>query len=199
MKNLWIVSAAVLLCGLSFFVGSVVAQDMGGEDKPAAGMGMGMPEWMKKTKEHEWIGKGVGEWTVASKMWMAPGAPPVAGTGELSTESMFDGKFTVSMFKSSWMGNPYEGHLLTGYDTVAKEFFSIWIDSYGPIASISRGTMVDGVLKMTGTGPDQMTGKPMKTASTMTWQGDDQYTFTMYKIVGEQQIKGFEMVYTRKK
>jgi len=38
------------------------------------------------------------------------------------------------------MGQPFEGHALTGYDTAAKQYVSWWIDSASALVSHTAGS-----------------------------------------------------------
>lgn len=153
----WIALVVVIAVPVVWF-GNALATGKG--DPPAE---MDLPVWMKMTEEHRHLAESVGEYDAHLKVWMAPGTEPMEFTGKATRKAIHGGFFVEETFSSSWMGQPYQGRLIEGFDTVRREFFSIWIDSSGPMASHSRGTVEDGILKMAGTGPDRMTGKPKRT------------------------------------
>ena len=195
MKNRWIACGAVL-CASSFFVGHAVAQD--GGDKP--GGGFPMPAWMQKTKEHESFKRLEGSWKVVSKFWMMPGADPTVSEGEGVVELLYDGKVVHQTYKGSMMGTPFTGQLFMGFDTIDKEFVSVWMDSMSPIISISRGKERDGVINFEGKEANPMTGKKEKSLMSVKWINDDQYKVTFHKVTEEgKKVLGGEMTYTRKK
>lgn len=195
MRNpkLWCV-AALLGC-ICFLVGNVVAQEDGGQ-KPAAGMGM-MPEHLKLTAEHESLKKMVGQWD-SSWEWKLP--MPMKGTGTATTKLILGGRYIRQDYESEMMGQPWQGILHLGYDTIEKEFVSVWMDSGSPILSVSRGKrQADGSIRLIGMDPDYMTGKKMQVAVVTRWINDNQYTVAFYTVdkAGKETQAGL-MTYTRK-
>ena len=194
MKKRWIVCGGVL-CAASFFVGQVVAQE--GGDKPA---GFPKPAWMQKTKEHESFKQLEGSWKAVSKFWMMPGADPMVSDGEAVTKLLYDGKVVHQHYRGSMMGKPFTGQLFIGFDTIDKEFVSIWMDSMSPIISISRGKEQDGVIHFEGREPNHMTGKKQKALMLVKWINDDQYSVTFHNVTDDgKKVMGGEITYTRKK
>ncbi|MHC4972830.1 MAG: DUF1579 family protein [Planctomycetota bacterium] len=195
MKNpkLWCI-AALLGC-VCFLVGNVTAQEEGGK-KPAAGMGA-MPEHMKLTQEHADLKKMVGQWD-SSWEWTLP--MPMKGTGTATTKLILGGRFIRQDYESEMMGQPWQGVLHLGYDTIEKEFVSVWMDSGSPIMSVSRGKrQADGSIKLIGMDPDHMTGKKHKVAVVTRWVNDNQYTVAFYTVSAEgKETQVGLMTYTRK-
>jgi hypothetical protein len=192
-KRLWCVAA--LLGGVCFLVGNVVAQDEGAK-KPAPGMG-GMPEYMKLTQEHADLKKMVGQWD-STWEWRLP--MPMKGTGTATTKLILGGRYLRQDYESQMMGQPWQGVLHLGYDTIEKEFVSVWMDSMSPIMSISRGKrQADDSVKLVGNEPEHMTGKKQKVAVVIRWINDNQYTTAFYTIGadGEETRVGL-LTYTRK-
>ena len=194
MKKLWIVCGGVL-CAASFFVGQVVAQE--GGDKPA---GFPMPAWMQKTKEHESFKQLEGSWKTVAKFWMMPGADPMVDEGEAVTKLLYDGKIVHQNYKGSMMGKPFTGQLFMGFDTIDKEFVSVWMDSMSPMISVSRGKEQDGVIRFEGQEANPMTGKKQKSLMLVKWINDDQYQVTFHNVTDDgKKVMGGEITYTRKK
>lgn len=194
--NLRTVSVCLAVAALAFSLGLAFAQEGEG---PGAGAGMGMPAWMNPTKQHEELKASTGDFTVKAEMWMAPEQPPMAFEGTAKRESILNGRYVRETFKCNMMGMPMEGLLIEGYDTLAKEYVSIWMDNMSPIPSLSRGTKKDGVLTMTGEAPDPMTGKMKKNRYTVEEDGDVS-TMKMYDIADDgTESMSMKLVYTRKK
>src|SRR5262249_52979692 len=64
---------------------------------------------------HEMLKKFAGSWKTETKMWMGPGEPQVSeGTAEASM--ILGGRFLKQEAKGNFMGQPFEGFGLTGYD-----------------------------------------------------------------------------------
>lgn len=187
-KTLW--GAIALLCPVAFLVGRVTAEEGGWE----------APAWTKKTDEHEAMKKRVGEWNVKTKWWMDPSAPPKEGTATTRAELILGGYYLQETFKADFMGQPFEGRHLLGYDTIAKEYVSVWSDNMNPVPSISRGNEKDGVVTMHGMNPDWGSDKKIKQWTKLSWDNDDQFTFRFYRAGPDgEDFKTGEFVYTRKK
>ncbi len=124
--------------------------------------------------EHEHIQKAVGKWDVDSTIYMMPDAPGMPSTAEVEVKSILGGRYILETYKSEFMGMPTEGLLLMGYDNLAEEYVSIWMDTYSTWPSISRGKRnKDGKLVQAGIMRDITTpdGRPYKHVS---WEeGDD--------------------------
>ena len=160
MKKLSAAIAALIV--VSVFVGQSAARAEEGE--AGAGAGMGMPAWMVKTPEHAAMAKSVGEFDVVTEMTMMPGAPAQIGKATATREVIMNGNYVQEIFKGTFGGMPFEGRLLSGYDTVRKKFVSVWYDNSSPVPSISYGTMKDGKLVFVSQGPNmqgQLEGRKM--------------------------------------
>lgn len=165
-------------------VGTVVAQDgSGGGDEAPKGKPVmpPMPEWVKKTAEHRELAKYAGDWNAKTEWKMAPNAPAENGTGVAQIKMIFDGMFMEQMFESSMMGQPFQGRLLMGYDTIEKEFKSVWIDSMAPIWGAASGTKEGNKIVMTGMSPSHTPSGKKQKNMTKTWMVDaDNWVFEMW-------------------
>ena len=150
--------------------------------------------------EHKYIATNVGEWEVASKMWMDPKGAPMEYKGESKAKMVLGGRYLMEEFKSNIMGSPYEGLMLQGYDNLQKRYFSIWMDNMSTWPSISYGQVDEkGKFVSDGTMYDISTpaGRPMHFE--VTPKGDNSNLFEMFDDkppFGKH--KSFEMLYTRK-
>lgn len=191
MSSKRIVMIVVAIAASAFFLGQVAAQD----DKPAGDRKM--PAWMQTTQQHKDMAESVGTWDVKGEMYSVPGQPPMQFSGTAVRQMVLGGKYLTEMFKGAEF--PFEGHLLQGYDTVRKEFVSIWADSSSPVLSVSRGKQGDdGKIVMVGEEPDMESGKLVKVKSVIEPQNDG-ITMTAYKITDKGETLHMKLVYTRKK
>ena len=190
--NKWIVTGVCALIAASFVV--VNAQD-GGD---AGGGMMQMPAWMQKTQHHKDMAKNAGEFTVETKMWMGAGEP-MPGTATATIKPIKNGYYMHETFKMNFMGQPFEGTSITGYDTVRKKHVSLWVDSMSPVPYISYGEEKDGKITYMGKGPNmmgQMEGKKM-VVSNITADG---WTVDFFDIKADgKEHQSMHMKYTRKK
>jgi hypothetical protein len=102
-------------------------------------------------EKHTRLTKEAGVWHGKTKMWMTPGAEPTESECTSTVTPLMDGRFTQVKWEGDMPGmGPYNGLGIFGYDNVAKEYVSMWLDNHGT-----------GI--MTGTGEASDDGK------TITW------------------------------
>jgi Protein of unknown function (DUF1579) len=92
------------------------------------------------TAEHAFLKEFVGNWKTTTKWWMAPDSKPEVTKGRAVNTMELGGKFLRQSFKGSMMGHPFSGIGYTGYDTVNKEFTSVWMDSMSTAMMTSTGS-----------------------------------------------------------
>jgi len=80
---------------------------------------------------HKMLAKSDGEWNGANTTWMENGAKPMTSTSEATNKMIFEGRYQISEHKGNFMGMPFEGMSITGYDNAKKKFVSTWIDNMG--------------------------------------------------------------------
>ena len=172
---------AVALAGCAcLFVGHVVAQDEGGKEAaPAAG---GMPAHLKLAEEHQTLRRMAGRWD-SEWTWTAPGMPPLQGKGTATSQLLFEGRFLRQDYESTMMGQPWHGILHMGYDTIDKEFVSVWMDNMSPLMAISRGKrQADGSIRLVGIEPDPASGRKQKVVVVIRWADDDRYSVAFHTV-----------------
>jgi hypothetical protein len=152
---------------------------------------------------HEKLGRGIGEWDVVTRMWMAgPGQPPMESVGTSKSEWILGGRFVKSTFQGSMMGMPFEGLGITGYDNYKKKYVSIWFDSNSTAVHTSEGLLdqTGDVISYFGTMDEWMTDehdKPVKYVDRFI--DDDHAVFEIHDLgIVPGDTKVIEMVYTRK-
>ena len=147
---------------------------------------------------HQHLAEAAGKWTSTMTMFM-PGAEPMNMTGTYEAEMVLGGRYLVGHYHSSFMGQPFEGMSVDGYDNAKQEFFSMWFDSMGTGYFITKGqASADGkTYEYKGTmdmGPMQM---PARTVTT--YPDKDTMHFVMYQTMGGQESKSMEVTYKRVK
>ena len=68
------------------------------------------------------------------------GADPMPMQATARTEVLLGGRYIVEEFKSDFMGMPFEGRLIQGYDNLTQQYWSLWTDSMSTGYWISHGT-----------------------------------------------------------
>jgi hypothetical protein len=164
-----------------------------------------MKNWMAAATPgapHKVLDVYAGEWTVSTKMWMQPGAPPMETEGTASAKWILGGRFVEMTMKSEVMGQPFEGRALTGYSNMRKAYQSFWIDNMGTSMTMNSGTYDAATKTFTFEG---------KMDDPMTGAKDKLFKFSD-KIISNDEIRSeghdpslgkdskmMEMVYKRKK
>jgi Protein of unknown function (DUF1579) len=153
-------------------------------------------------KQHEWLASKAGSWTFAGTFWMDPSKEPSKSTGTVERSVMLGGRVLAEKVKSSgFMGQPFEGYGLTGYDNVTGEFWGTWNDNMGTGLMTSTGTCDDkGVCTQNGEYVDPLTGKKRTSRMTSRDEGPDKEVHEAFeKGPDGKEFKTMEIVYTRKK
>lgn len=152
-------------------------------------------------EEHKQLLKMVGKWNLTIKSWMDPKAPPMESTGTAEGKALLGDRFVQTTVTSSFMGKPFNGVGINGYDKARKKFVGTWMDSMGTGISQSEGTADAAGKVMTSqmTSSDPLTGKQTKMRIVGRWEGDDKLVEEFHEKKGGKEMKMMEITYTRAK
>jgi hypothetical protein len=153
-------------------------------------------------KQHEWLASKAGSWTFTGTFWMDPAKAPTTTSGSVERGMMLGGRVLEEKVTSpGFMGQPFEGYGLTGYDNVTLEYWGMWSDSMGTGMMSVTGKCDDkGVCSQTGEYVDPLTGKKRTTRMTSRDEGPDKEMHESFeKGPDGKEFKTMELVYTRKK
>lgn len=161
-----------------------------------------MEQWAQANQlgpEHQKLAKMSGTWAVEASFIMDPSAPAMESSGTMKTKTVLNGRYVQGHFSlPDFMGMPFEGIAITGYDTVDKQYVSTWIDSVSTGIFMTTGTMSDDgkVLTMKGTGvePD---GSKTEMKMVTTFHGDDKLVDEFYKQQEGEWTRTGTITYTR--
>lgn len=149
---------------------------------------------------HKMLAKSVGTWNGAITMWMQPGASPITANGQTTNEMILGGRYLQSRNTSTFMGSPFEGIGIIGYDNAKKVFLNTWIDNMGTGIMTLTGTW-DAPAKsinFTGSMCDPMSGGDVKVREVLKMIDDNTQVMEMYSITNGKEFKNMEIRYTRK-
>ena len=181
----------VLALSLLAFAAPAFAQEGQMDAKAMEAM---MMQLMTPGAPHKDLARMEGKWTATITMFME-GAQTSEGTYE--GEMVLGGRYLMGRYKNTYMGQPYEGLSLDGYDNGKQQYFSMWLDSLGTGYYLAHGTAsADGkVVNHQGT----MTMGPMEipSRSETVYVDKDTVKFTMWQSMGGQESKAMEAVYKR--
>src|SRR2546428_3031197 len=116
---------------------------------------------------HQALDPLVGKWETASRFWMGgPDSPAMDTKGSAEIKQIMDGRFLVQEASGDFMGMPFKGMGITGYDNFKKKYVSFWIDNMGTAMFTSLGTMDPSgkVINFYGQLDEPMTGEQDKMA-----------------------------------
>ncbi len=194
MKRLIHVVCAFALAGLAS------APAFAQEKKSAAPAPLAMPPLPKPGPDQEVLKMQAGTWDATIESFMAPGAPASVSKGVETNTLGMGGLWLVTDVTSEFMGIPFQGHGVTGWDPAKKKYVGTWVDSMSTGLSLSEAAYDPATKTVTGTmeGPD-MEGRIVKTKSVMEFKGDTR-VFSMYQPGpdGKDAI-GMRITYTKRK
>jgi len=149
---------------------------------------------------HKMMAKSVGTWTCAITMWMQPNTQPMNSTGEMKNEMILGGRYLKGTNTGNFMGQPFEGISITGYDNAKKIFVNNWIDNMGTGMMNLTGTWDNATKSITfqGSMVDPASGKDIPIREVLTFNDDNHQTMEMYANMGGQEFKTMEIKFTRK-
>lgn len=153
-------------------------------------------------EEHARLDALVGEWTTTGKFWMGPGKEPEVSKGTGSSKWIMGKRFIKEDFTGKWMGQPFTGMGILGYDKVKKEYTSTWIDTMGTGVMSSSGHYDSGKnhLVMDTVFACPMSDGEKKGKAVTRIISKDEHVFEMYDIAPDgTELKMMEIVYKRKK
>jgi hypothetical protein len=105
----------------------------------------------------------------------------VTNTAKAKVRLGYGGRWLVSEFDGTFMGAPFIGQEVLGYDPVAKKYILNWIDSAATSFSTGEGTFYHQTetMSLNVTGRDDSTGKMTTWRQIDTWKGPDNHEWTI--------------------
>jgi len=140
----------------------------------------------KPGPEHAVLARFVGDWDALTT---GMGEPT---KGKQTSKLACDGMFLVTTYNGEFMGVPFEGRGVMGFDLEGKKYQHVWVDSMTPKMAVEDGTWDEKSKTLTfdSKGPD---GSPVK----MVFDFPDADHITL-RFVGEDEgSEVFKISYTR--
>ncbi len=193
------ICTAVIVAG-TLIASFALAEDASQKTDP------GMEEMIKKAEAagtpgaaHKALEPLVGNWTAEVKSWMTPGAPPTVSQATAKSTWVMNGRFVQQEFTGDFMGKPFRGVGLTGYDNTKKKYSNVWIDDMHTSMFTSEGEGENNVITLEGKYDCPITDRkdlPMKQVLLIVSQ--DKHVFEMHDPTKGSDSKTMEITYTRK-
>ncbi len=181
----------------------VLAEDKSASQKPDPQM----EEMMKKAEAagtpgaaHKALEPLVGNWAAEVKCWMAPDAPPAVTKATAKATWVMNGRFVQEEFNGEFMGKPFHGMSLTGYDNIKQKYNTVWIDDMHTSLVTAEGEAETGgkVITLEGKYDCPMTGqKNMTMKQVIRIISPDRHVFEMHDPSKGDHSKTMEITYTR--
>jgi hypothetical protein len=190
----------MLLARLLVIAITSVSTLLPGADDQTSGPDPAVMELMRPGPEHQHLGKHAGTWEVKYRHWMKPDSQPMEAKGTSTIKPIFDGRFMEEEFTSEWMGKPFTGKALYGYDRVGKHYVSTWYDSMGTGIVYMTGVTNDSGRTITFTGnmscPED--GKTTRVRQVHNHISDNEMLIDMYETKDGKERKTMELKYQRR-
>lgn len=138
-----------------------------------------------------------GSWKATVKMWMDPAGDPMVSEATMESEMVMDGRFLHDDVKSEFMGQPFHGSGLLGYDNTSGQYQAIWVDNHSTNLYTYTGTMEGNTLTMTGKYKDPVSGEWVTQRSVRKLVSSDEMVDTGYEVRDDADRKTMEIVYKR--
>ncbi len=138
--------------------------------------------YMTPTEVHKMIAKSDGDWSGEVTHWMTPDAPPLISKCNETNKMIMGGRYQLSEFKGEFMGMPFDGMNIMGYDNAKKVFNTTWIDNMGTGVMNLQGKWDEKTrtINFKGTMVDPMTGKDCEAKETFTFIDDNTQLMQMF-------------------
>ena len=195
---------ALALAALSLAPIIAIAQE-GQAPAMDSAMAAMMAEWEQYSTpgpEHQTMAKGVGTWNCTTTMWMDTTAPPTVSQSTCVVTPLLGGRFFRSDYKGDFMGMPFEGIAISGYDNYKKKYIGSWIDNMGTMMMTFEGTCnADGSeCTFTTSFDDPMTKTRKRVREVCRYTSVDSWTMDWYETSpGQPERMTMQIVHTRVK
>ncbi len=151
--------------------------------------------------EHEVLKAFEGTWNASVSYWMKPGEEPIHADGTMVNEWVLGNRFLQQRYTSDFMGTPFEGLGLFGYNNVDGRYEGLWGDTMSTGMMIETGKYDPGlqIFTMIGSVTEPASKNLMRKKTVITIDSPNQHTMSMH--FSDEGIDTFwkcmEIVYTR--
>jgi hypothetical protein len=160
-----------------------------------------MAQWQRAATPgaaHGELAQQAGSWTYVVTIWEGPNSEPMRLEGIAKKTMVMGGRYLQEELSGAFMGQEFTGFGITGYDNVAAEFVSIWLDNMSTTMARSTGKN-DGsgtlVFRSEHLSPS---GEKLKTRSLIDVTDGDHHTYQAYMTKrGEKEFLHMSVEYTR--
>ena len=182
-----LVGASIVIVALADPPQALAASE---QQHEAATFEQGMQAMMRAAtpgEPHELLAAMEGDWAVRGKAFDGSSGEAMPIEGEAQLRMLLDGRYLQQIYRGSFMGQPFEGRGIEGFDNVSGSFFSVWFDSMGTGLLIEKGKR-DGdrrAIDFMGTRMDPVSGTEIVEKSRVELHSDDHFRLQMWDRQGD--------------
>jgi len=157
-------------------------------------------DYMTPGKVHQSMASFAGEWKTENKMWMAPGSEPMVTEGACTMEMLLGGRYLKSTHTGNFMGMPFEGVSIEGFDKATNTFNYVWIDNFGTGMMTMKGSYDDATKCITYKGMmvDPVQKKEVPVREVVNVGDPNKVVMEMFTEADGKEFKNMEIIFTRK-
>lgn len=134
-------------------------------------------------EEHARLVDACGSWDVEGAFYMEPGGEPTPTKASAEITSLLGGRMTQETYRSEFMGMPFEGLLLQGYDNLKQHYWAVWYDNLSTWGMQMTGNYEEqDTLVLEGTAYDCMSPDGRTVRMVLTEQDSDHVNMKMYDV-----------------
>ena len=176
------------------------------ETKPAVDPAMAaqMEAWMKigaPGAQHQKLQELAGKFDAEITAQMAPEAPADKSKGTETREALFGGRYLKCDYNGSFMGMPFNGMAVWGYDNQKQKYVMSWIDSMSTMIMMSEGSADEAGKTITYKTEceDPVSKQKIPGRQVLIIEDADHQTFEGYQTKDGKEAKVMTIKYTRAK
>lgn len=197
------VCAVLAVAVLCFAWGAWAQEPPTHEHEMTPEMAAEMAAWQKAMTpgpQHEALAAMAGEWDLEVTMWMEPGAEPVKSAATASRTMGFGGRVLEEEVSGEFMGSPFLGRAVTGYDNASGKWWSTWIDNMSTGLMVGEGDWDEETKTLTtvSSATDPMSGAKRRVEGRAVLHSADHEVHEMWEERDGVRYKSMEIVYRRK-
>lgn len=151
---------------------------------------------------HKMLANDTGTWNEEVTVWMAPGAEPTKNKMVAVSKMVLGGRYQETKHTGNFMGMPFEGIAMQGYDNASQKMVSSWVDNMGTGIMYMSGDY-DGsskTIEFKGEMTNPITKKIKPTRELFTMVDDNTRKTEIFDITDDgKEYKKMEIIMTRKK
>ena len=158
------------------------------------------PSELEKPGEyHQHLKMMAGTWDVKSKFYLVPGQT-IEMNGVEVAKMQPGGFWLISDFTGKFMGQPFHGHGVMGYEAHRKKYVGMWVDTIASVMVTSTGNCTkDGkVHTMIGKSFDPMQKREVTYKQVTIIRDANTKTFHLYDVQGKKETLIMEQVCRRR-